>query len=138
MVAGRLNEIGEINMKFKLFDIVAQIAIPIIAVVVALIAKDGLEGLLLGVLIFYGGLAIWQLSSVIVHLFSHQWIQLPQSRKVYYWLLLVAIPICTSPFYFQNESSIAPAMLVGAAMAVFYFAITVKEYKILKAAAKSM
>ena len=71
-------------------------------------------------------------------LFFSKWIQLPQSRRVYYFLLLVALPICTAPFYFQNTDSITPAMLVGAAMAVFYFAITVKEYKILKAAAKSM
>ncbi len=125
-------------MKFKLFDVIVQIAIPVIAVLVVLITNDSLDGLLYGILILYGGLAIWQLSSVVVHLLSRKWIQLPQSRKVYYWLLLVALPICTSPFYFQNESSIAPAMLVGGAMAAFYFIISVKEYRLFRAAAKSI
>lgn len=121
-------------MKFKLFDIVIQIAIPIIAIFVALTTKDGLEGFLLGVLIFYGGLAVWQLSSVVVHLFFRQWIQLPQSRKVYYILLIVALPICLAPLYLRNEASLLPAMLVGASMAVYYFIITIREYRLLKSA----
>lgn len=118
-------------MDFKKLDILIQVLIPVIAVLF-IFTNRGLDGFLYGVVIGYSCLGAWQLISVVLHLFNKQWRLLPQSRTVYYALLVLAIPMCVFPLFALESSNFFPAMLIGAAMAIFYFTISVREYRLLK------
>lgn len=120
-------------MSFKHIDIFTQIAIPISAFIYFFLIENTLDGMLISVAILNGGVGIWQLLSVVIHLFFSNLIRLPKSRTVYYLLLLIALPICISPLLsLTTTDSVLPAMIMGAAMAIFYFIITVKEFRILR------
>lgn len=119
-------------MFFKRLDILAQLAIPIIAITV-IFTKKGLNGFLIGVLIFFAGLAVWQLYSMIMHLSFKHWIRLTKTRRVYYMLLVIAIPLCILPVLVtKSVMGIQVAVTVGTGMAVFYFVITVREFLIMR------
>lgn len=119
-------------MHFKRFDIFGQIAVPISALIYFFLIDNTLDGILKSVAILYGGLAIWQLSSAVIHLFYPELRKLNQSRQIYYLVLIAALPICLYPLFNNYKSSIIPPVIMGSAMAIFYFAITIKEFRILK------
>lgn len=120
-------------MNFKFADIWIQSLVVFSTIMFALTAKDGLEALIIGCAIFYLGMGIWQLISTLVHFTKPQLVRYPRLRQVYHLLLLPALVLCiVLPIGSRSTFTIATAMITGLAMAIFYFSITIAEFRRMK------
>lgn len=120
-------------MNFKFADIWIQSLVVFSTIMFALTAKDGLEALIIGCAIFYLGMGIWQLISTLVHFTKPQLVRYPRLRQVYHLLLLPALVLCiVLPIGGRTTFTIATAMTTGLVMAIFYFSITIAEFRKMK------
>lgn len=120
-------------MNFKFADVWIQGLVIFSTIAFVLTAKDGLEALIIGCAIFYLGMGIWQLISTLVHYTKPHLVRLPRLRQVYHLLLLPALVLCVVlPIGGMSNFTIATAMITGLLMAIFYFSITVAEFRRMK------
>jgi hypothetical protein len=122
---------------YKKFDLGIQLCIIGLTVLIFLTEIDGLmnnivswqQALYNSTLIFYIFFGIWQPISAIIHLKKIKWVALSSNRRIYLFLLPLAIIICVLAGFFITPLSFQLTMAVAFAMAVFYLIITIKEYK---------